>query len=140
MALGFRLQQSEYPIIVDEKDQSDALRKGLRGLSCSISRQESRERGGVVLAIDTEFEFRELPNYSKSQRRYVTVIRLADRPVGFWHTHPGSARPSPTDLLELLWLNRRFGTSFVLCILGAQAFSVTTLRGWRLPRFVHERL
>jgi hypothetical protein len=105
---------------------------------------QGRERGGVVVANGAQFELRELPNHAASRNRYITVLSraqtLSNLPAGFWHSHSLSALPSPADLVEIVRLNRRFGASFFLCVLGARSFSITRFHGWKRPTFVHESL
>ena len=118
-----------------------SLKEGLLRFSHSMVQEKGRERGGLVVATGADLEFQELQNYSPSQKRYVTVIRRETLPgpiVGFWHTHQGSACPSPTDFLQILRLNRRFQSSFALCILGRRALSIMEWdRMW--PRFSYVR-
>jgi hypothetical protein len=124
--------------------QLTELRAALRELAGSRGEASAQERGGVIVTHDSRVEFRELPNFSAFGKRFVTAVsrsQTRDRPpLGFWHTHAGSALPSPADVIEILRLNRRFGAAFFLCILGARSISIARFNGWRRPVWLYEPL
>jgi proteasome lid subunit RPN8/RPN11 len=119
------------------------LKLAFREFAGSTPGGHPRERGGLVLAQENRLDFQELPNRARSDTRYIAVVpamdRLPGRLIGFWHTHPGSAIPSPIDLLELRRINRRFQRCFALCIVGRRACSITMIRRFALPYFRYYR-
>jgi proteasome lid subunit RPN8/RPN11 len=121
-----------------------SLRIAFRRFARAAPGGHSRERGGLVLANENRLDFQELPNRSPSDRRYIAVVpamdRLPGQLIGFWHTHPGSAVPSPTDLREMWTINRRFQRAFPLCVVGRRACSITIVSPLQFPYFRYDSL
>jgi hypothetical protein len=107
------------------------VKPALLAFARSLAPANRRERGGILIAVVGRLDFQELPNRDCRDTRYTALIpaseRLPGELLGFWHTHPGTAFPGPTDYLQLLNLNRRFRRSFALCILGRRSCSILSL-------------